>query len=298
MLKGRLGLEKVQMPHADRHGLIYLDRGALTVQDGCLVFSSGGGVLEVGVFQLPHQSVSSIMLGPGTTVSHDALRIAARHGTALMAVGEDGTRIYTAPAIGPDRSALARAQAKLWANEESRLETARRMYAMRMGRILPHRDIAVLRGIEGARVKESYKLVAQSFGIAWHKRKYDRTKPEAADVANQALNHAALVVQSAASVAVTSLSALPQLGFIHEDSSQSFVLDIADLFREEVTLRIAFSVAKRIESGDDQPVDRLVRRTASAEFRRRGVIPMMMDRVKSLLETPEGQEGTKHESTA
>lgn len=290
MLKGRLGLEKAQVPHADRHGLIYLDRGALSVQDGCLLFTSGGGVLEPGAYQLPHQTVSTILLGPGTTVSHDALRIAARHGTALAAVGEDGTRLYTAPAIGPDRSALARAQAALWANEESRLEVARRMYAMRMGRILPHRDIAVLRGIEGARVKESYKLVAECFGLAWKRRKYDRTHPEAADVANQALNHAAAAVQSAAAVAVTALSALPQLGFIHEDSAQSFVLDIADLFREEVTLRIAFSVAKRIEGGDDRTIDRLVRQTASAEFRRKAVIPAMMDKVKLLLSKPDGEE--------
>lgn len=289
MLRGRLGLERAQIPHADRHGLIYVDRGALSVQDGCLLFTSGGGVLEAGAYQLPHQTVSIIMLGPGTTVSHDALRIAARHGTALCAVGEDGSRLYTAPAIGPDRSALARAQATLWANEESRLEVARRMYAMRMGRILPHRDIAVLRGIEGARVKESYRLVAESFGLVWRRRKYDRTRPEAADVANQALNHAAAAVQSAASVAVTALSALPQLGFIHEDSSQSFVLDIADLFREEVTLRIAFSVAKRIEGGDDRSVDRLVRQTASAEFRRKAVIPSMMDKVKALLSAGDGE---------
>ncbi|MES2228860.1 MAG: type I-E CRISPR-associated endonuclease Cas1e [Pseudomonadota bacterium] len=289
MLSGRLGLERARIPHADRHGLIYVDRGALSVQDGCLLFTSGGGVLDAGAYQLPHQTVSTIMLGPGTTVSHDALRIAARHGTALCAVGEDGSRLYTAPAIGPDRSALARAQATLWANEESRLEVARRMYAMRMGRILPHRDIAVLRGIEGARVKESYKLVAESFGLVWKRRKYDRTRPEAADVANQALNHAAAAVQSAASVAVTALSALPQLGFIHEDSSQSFVFDIADLFREEVTLRIAFSVAKRIEGGDDRSVDRLVRQTASAEFRRKAVIPSMMDKVKALLSAGDGE---------
>lgn len=292
MLKGRLGLEKAQVPHADRHGLLYLDRGALSVQDGCLLFTSGGGVLGPGAYQLPHQTVSTILLGPGTTVSHDALRIAARHGTGLAAVGEDGTRLYTAPAIGPDRSALARAQATLWADEESRLDVARRMYAMRMGRILPHRDIAVLRGIEGARVKESYKLVAESFGLAWKRRKYDRTRPEATDVANQALNHAAGAVQSAAAVAVTALSALPQLGFIHEDSSQSFVLDIADLFREEVTLRIAFSVAKRIEGGDDRSVDRLVRQTASAEFRRKAVIPSMMDKVRALLSKADGRDAT------
>ena len=69
MLSGRLGLERARIPHADRHGLIYVDRGALSVQDGCLLFTSGGGVLDAGAYQLPHQTVSTIMLGPGTTVS-------------------------------------------------------------------------------------------------------------------------------------------------------------------------------------------------------------------------------------
>ncbi len=284
MLKGRLGLESARVAHADRHGLVYLDRGALKVEDGCLLFSSGGGSLEAGDYQLPHQTVSSILLGPGSTVSHDALRIAARHGTAIVAVGEDGTRIYTAPPLGPDSSALARAQARLWADEQARLDVARRMYAVRLGSVLPHRDIAVLRGIEGARVKESYKLVAESFGVRWSGRRYDRSAPTAADAANQAINHASSVVQSAAAIAVMALGALPQLGFIHEDSGQSFVLDIADLFREQLTLPLAFSVAKRMASGDDRPIERLVRQAAAVRFRREATIDKMMTRVKEILE--------------
>ncbi|MEY4428398.1 MAG: hypothetical protein RLZZ182_1087, partial [Pseudomonadota bacterium] len=109
MLKGRLGLERVQIAHADRHGLLYLDRGVLTVVDGCLHFASGGGVLAAGDYQLPHQTLSALLIGPGTSLSHDVLRILARHGTTLVAVGTDATRLYTAPALGPDRSDLARA---------------------------------------------------------------------------------------------------------------------------------------------------------------------------------------------
>jgi len=287
VLKGRLGLEQARIPHADRHGLIWLDRGTLTVEDGCLRFVSAGGAIDVGDYRIPHQSVSMVLLGPGSSVSHDALRLMARHGTAMAAVGTDGVRCYTAPPLGPDRSDFARHQAVLWADPKKRLDTARRMYAWRLGEVLPHRDIAVLRGIEGARVKESYKLIAERFGLRWAGRRYDRANPTAADDANQALNHAATAVQAAAAIAVAALSALPQLGFIHEDSDQSFVLDIADLFRESVTLPIAFAVAKHAQKNPSDPIDRLVRIQASRTFREQALIPSMIDKIKELLTPPE-----------
>ena len=282
MLKGRLGLERAQIAHADRHGLLYLDRGVLSVVDGCLHFASGGGVLAVGDYQLPHQTLSALLIGPGTSLSHDVLRILARHGTTLVAVGTDATRLYTAPALGPDRSDLARAQARAWADDKQRIAIARKMYARRLGEVLPHTSIEVLRGIEGARVKESYKLLAQSFGLTWKKRDYNRSNPDGADLSNQAINHASTAVRAAAGVAVAAVSALPQLGFIHEDSDQSFVLDIADLYREAVTLRLAFHAAKRMQEGADDTVDRLVRQSASREFRRIGLVPKMIDDIKSL----------------
>ena len=295
MLKGRPGLERAQIAHADRHGLLYLDRGVLSVVDGCLHFTSGGGVLPVGDYQLPHQTLSALLIGPGTSLSHDVLRILARHGTTLVAVGTDATRLYTAPALGPDRSDLARAQARAWADDKQRISIARKMYARRLGEVLPHTAIEVLRGIEGSRVKESYKLLAQAFGLSWKRRDYNRNHPDTADLANQAINHAATAVRSAAGVAVAALSALPQLGFIHEDSDQSFVLDIADLYRESVTLRLAFAAAKRMEQGADDTVDRLVRQSAAREFRRVGLVPKMIDDIKSLFGvTDDGLDGSDH----
>lgn len=282
MLSGRLGLERMQLPHADRHGLLYLDRGVLSVEDGCLHFQSGGGVLAAGSYQLPHQTLSALLIGPGTSLSHDVLRLLARHGTSLVAVGSDATRLYTAPALGPDRSDIARAQAMAWADESRRLGVARKMYARRLGQVLPHTDIAVLRGIEGARVKESYRLLAESFGLRWKGRRYDRAEPDAADAANQAINHASTAVRSAAGVAVAAVGALPPLGFIHEDSGQSFVLDVADLYREAVTLPIAFQVAKRVSEGALEPIDRLVRQRAAREFRRQSLVAKMIDDIKSL----------------
>ena len=282
MLSGRLGLELARIPHADRHGLLWLDRGNLTVESGCLHFVTAGGSLDPGEYQVPHQSVSMVLLGPGSTISHDALRLLARHGTLMAAVGEGGVRLYTAPPMGPDRSELARRQAGMWADPETRVDVARRMYAWRLGEVLPQRDITALRGIEGARMKESYRIVANRFGVQWRGRRYDRANPTATDLANQAINHSATAVQAAAAIAVTSLAALPQLGFIHEESDQAFVLDIADLFRDKVTLPVAFAAAKEAEAGTET-IDRIVRRRTAATFRKEKVIPAMIDRIKDLL---------------
>ena len=287
MLKGRLGLETARVPHADRHGLIWLERGELCVVDGCLHFMSGKDSLTPYILQVPHQAVSMILLGPGSSVTHDALRLLARHGTLLAAVGQDGVRMYTAPALLPDRSDIARRQAKLWGNPRRRISVARQMYALRLGEILPHRDLNTLRGIEGSRVKTVYRLMAEKYDIPWHGRHYDRQNPEATDLPNQAINHAATAVQGAAAVAVQSLAAIPQLGFIHEDSGQAFVLDIADLFRDSVTMKIAFTAAKKSINGDENTIDRLVRREASSIFRKENVIASMIDKIKLILRTEE-----------
>ncbi|MCW5221590.1 type I-E CRISPR-associated endonuclease Cas1e [Verminephrobacter aporrectodeae] len=290
MLKGRLGLETARIPHADRHGLLWLSRGELCVVDGCLHFLRGRNSLTPLMDQIPHQAVSTILLGPGSSVTHDALRLLARHGTLLAAVGEDGVRSYTALPLLPDRSDVARRQAELWSNPRRRISVARQMYALRLGEVLPHRDLDTLRGIEGSRVKNFYRLMAEKHGISWKGRNYDRAHPDATDLPNQAINHAATAVQAAAAIAVQSLAALPPLGFIHENSGQSFVLDIADLFRDTVTLQIAFTAARRAQQVGDT-IDKLVRREATAVFRKQQLIGAMIDRIKQVLRMDEASHG-------
>lgn len=288
MLKGRLGLDTAHVPHADRAGLLYLARGALTARDGTLAFVQGpaepADALTPGDYAIPLQGVSMILLGPGSTVSHDALRLLAHARTALAAVGEDGVRLYTAPPLIPDRSGLARLQARIWADDDLRLMTARRMYALRLGEVLPHRDLDVLRGIEGARMKQSYALWAERIGLAWHGRRYDRANPQGADLANQALNHAASAVEAAAAIAVTATATIPQLGFIHEDAGQSFVLDIADLYRDGVTIPQAFKAARQVADRPGDNIERVTRRSVGRALQEAQVIPEMIERIKALIE--------------
>lgn len=285
-MTGRLGLATAEIPQSDRHGLIWLSRGRLYVEDGTLKFEcTESADLSAGCYSIPYQQISMICLGPGSSITHDALRIAASHGTAIVAVGDGGVKFYSAPPIGTGRSKVARQHASLWANENSRIGIARKMYAIRFGRVLPHKEITVLRGIEGGRAKENYKILASKFGIEWHGRRFDRNSPEQADIPNQAINHAATFVEAAAEIAVATVGAIPSLGFIHEESSISFVLDIADLYRDTVTIPIAFSAAREISKSRDAPrLERAVRYAAAAEFRRTKLVSKMIDATLALLE--------------
>ncbi|WP_084362400.1 type I-E CRISPR-associated endonuclease Cas1e [Caldimonas taiwanensis] len=285
LFSGRLGLAASRIPHADRHGLLWLEYGRLSVEDGTLRFvAAQSETLDAGDYAIPYQAVSMILLGPGTSLTQDVLRLCARHGTLIAAVGEGGVKSYTAPPMGQGRSEVARAHAERWADPRRRLDTARRLYAWRFGRVLPHRDIETLRGIEGARIKESYKLLAQRFGIDWHGRRYDRDNPHAADLPNQAINHAATFVEAAADIAVAAVGALPPLGFIHEDSSNAFTLDIADLWRVDLTVPLAFGAVRAMLDGKADSLEREVRRRAAAAFRRDKLIPKMIERIKELFD--------------
>lgn len=293
LFPGRLGLAESRIPHADRHGLIWLARGKLAVNNGTLHFTAAKSEeLDAGDYAIPYQGVSMILLGPGSTVSHDVLRLLARHGTLLAAVGEGGVKFYTAPPMGQGRSEVARQHARLWADETARLDVARHMYAFRFGRILPHRDISVLRGIEGGRMKKSYQLLADEYGIPWKGRRYDRQNPSGTDIPNQAINHAATFVEAAADVAVAAVGALPPLGFIHEASSNAFTLDIADLYRAEITLPLAFSVARKALDNPELPLERTLRREAARQFRKQKLIAKMIDRTKELLNVDDSDSDT------
>lgn len=283
MLKGRLGLESARIPHRDRHGLLWLRRGTLSVRNGTLEFESGGSNrLPPGTFDLPVQRISCVILEPGSTVSHDALRLLARYHTGLVVSGDDGVRFYASMPFGSRDSELARRQVEQWSDETARVEVARRMYAWRLGEVVPHADLDDLRGMEGARMKESYRLLAEQHGVRWNGRRYDRDDPSSNDLPNQAINHAATATEAAALVAVASTQTVPQLGFIHEHARHAFALDVADLFRTSVTLPAAFSAAAMAQSGSGGAIEPLVRKEIGETFRQETVIADMIDRIKGL----------------
>lgn len=287
-LKGRLGLETARVPHTDRHGLMWLERGRLAVEKGNLVFTTAGtDALEAGAYDIPFQQISNLLLGPGTVISHDALRLLARHQTGVLAVGSKGVRLYAqSMPFGPDRSKRARQHARLWNDEKKRIDVARKMYAIRLGGELPDytRDLNTLRGIEGTRVKRVYENLAQQYGVDWDGRRYDRHDPDSNDLINKAINHAVTAMYAAARIAVAVTGTIPQLGFIHESSGRAFALDIADMFRSSMALPVAFRATKQCKQRGHKDIEPTTRKLAGRTLRQDDIIPQMIDRIKEVLD--------------
>ena len=292
MLKGRLGLETARVPQKDRHGMLWLSRGELAVRKGTLHFTTAGDQdLAAGDYDLPYQMINCIVLGPGSTVTHDALRLLARHGTGLVAAGVRGVRHYASMPFGPDSSTLARRQARLWASPERRVATARQLLTMRLGEDVQGASLNELRGVEGSRSRVLYKAYARQHGVPWRGRRFDRTKPGSDDDANSALNHASVAVRAAAQLATAVAGAIPQLGFVHEESGIAFCLDIADLYRERLVLDCAFAATARYQSqGGD--LERITRTLVGGRLKEERVVAAMIDRIKEVLnaDDPGGDE--------
>jgi CRISPR-associated protein Cas1 len=168
------------------------------------------------------------------------------------------------------------------------------MYRIRLGGDLPahQRDLDSLRGMEGSRMKQVYRNLAQQYGVEWNGRRYDRSDPESNDTVNKAINHAATAVYAAARIAVAVTGTVPQLGFIHESSGHAFALDIADLFRSSVTLPVAFRAAKQFDrspSSQRRSIESRTRKLAGKTLRQDDVIPEMIDQIKALLDVDDNR---------
>ncbi len=285
VLKGRLGLKTARVPYKSRHGLLWLTYGNVYIKDGALKFKTAGSKdLEAGTYGVPNQKISMLLLGPGSTITHDCLRILAKAGTGVIGVGKGGVRMYTFPPVFKRDSEYARKQAYLWANKEKRISIARKMYKRRMGSSPPdNKNINELRGIEGARIKEVYKIEAKKNNINWNGRRYNRQNPSVNDAPNQAINHIATAMEGAAMIAVAATGTIPQLGFIHEDAGISFCLDVADLHRTEVVVSLAFKTANKFKKGEFDTIDRAARYMAAKYFKKHKIIPCMIDEIKELL---------------
>lgn len=256
------------IPLKDRASILFLEKGRLDVLDGAFVLVDENGVRV----HIPVGGVVCLMLEPGTRVSHAAVALAARAGTLLIWVGEAGVRLYAAGQPGGAQADRLLYQARLALDDDARLRVVRKMYAMRFGEEPPaRRSVDQLRGIEGARVREMYKALAQRHGDKWDGRDYDPHNWGTADMVNCCLSAATSALYGLCEAAILAAGYAPALGFLHTGKSQSFVFDIADLLKFDTVVPEAFRVAAAAETGrplDGRPVIDPGRRGAPALSRR------------------------------
>ncbi len=272
----------------ERISLVFLEKGELDVLDGAFVLVDKNGVRT----QIPIGSVAALMLEPGTRVSHAAVVLAARVGCLLVWIGEAGVRLYAAGQPGGARADRLLYQAKLALDEEARLKVVRKMYEFRFKKPVPsHYSVEQLRGVEGARVREMYGQMAQKFGVKWEGRQYDHTQWGSGDLPNRCLSSATSCLYGISEAAILAAGYAPAIGFIHSGKPQSFVYDIADLFKFETVVPVAFRVAAQ------NPVDpeRAVRLACRDQFRETRLLKTIIPTIEEILrsgglqvpETPE-----------
>lgn len=252
------------IPIRERASILFVEKGRLDVLDGAFVMVDEGGVRT----HIPVGGLVCLMLEPGTRTSHAAVALAARAGTLLIWVGEAGVRLYAAGQPGGARADRLLLQARLALDEDARLRVVRKMFALRFQEEAPsRRSIDQLRGIEGARVRETYKLLAQRHGVRWDGRRYDPTEWSSADLVNRCLSAATAALYGVTEAAVLAAGYAPAIGFLHSGKPQSFVYDIADIMKFETVVPEAFRVVAAAEAG--RPLDGRMVEDPVAEVRRR-----------------------------
>lgn len=208
------------LPMKDRVSMVFIQYGQIDVLDGAFVVIDKNGVRT----HIPVGSVACIMLEPGTRVSHAAVNLAATVGTLLVWVGESGVRLYASGQPGGARADRLLYQAKLALDDDLRLKVVRKMYELRFGEPAPaRRSVEQLRGIEGARVRGTYKLLAQQYKVNWQARNYDRSQWDAADIPNRCLSASTACLYGITEAAVLAAGYAPAVGFIHTGKPLSFV---------------------------------------------------------------------------
>lgn len=272
------------IPMKDRAGIVFLEYGELDVLDSAFVLVDKTGVRT----QIPVGGLACIMLEPGTRVSHAAVILAARVGCLLVWVGEAGVRLYASGQPGGARADRLLYQARAALDDGARLGVVREMYRRRFGEDAPsRRSIDQLRGIEGARVRESYKLIARKFGVDWKSRNYDRKAWDATDIPNRCLSSATACLYGLSEAAILAAGYAPAIGFLHRGKPQSFVYDIADIYKFDTVVPAAFETASRIAKGkgDGSAPERQVRIACRDLFRRTGVLEKIIPSIDEILKS-------------
>ncbi len=272
----------------ERLSVLYIEYGQLDVLDGAFVVVDKNGVRT----HIPVGGVACLMLEPGTRVSHAACALAARAGTLLVWIGEAGVRLYSAGQPGGARADRLLYQAKLALDDELRLKVVRKMYALRFGEEPPQRrSVEQLRGIEGARVRETYKRIAAQHGLSWKARNYDVDDWDQGDVANRCLSSATACLYGVTEAAVLAAGYAPAIGFIHTGKPLSFVYDVADIYKFETVVPLAF----RIAAGNPPNAEQQVRLACRDSFRETNLLERIIPGIEGMLAAGEIQPPTPFE---
>lgn len=250
-MKNIAGAKKTELSElpriSDRVSFIYVEHAKINRIDSAITVSDYRGLVNI-----PVSLIGVLMLGPGTDISRRAMEILGDVGTSVIWVGERGVRYYAHGRSLAHSTRFLEKQAKLVSNKRTRLDVARKMYAMRFkGEDVSNLTMQQLRGREGSRIRKAYRDCSKKFNVKWEKRDYKVDDFEDGDPVNQALSALNVSLYGVCHSVIVAIGMSPGLGFVHTGHDKSFVYDIADLYKAEITIPLAFELASKYKEGDD-----------------------------------------------
>ncbi len=262
----------------DKLSFLYVEHAVVEQEEKAISFWQ-----ETGTISVPVASLATILLGPGTKISHAAIRTLAENNCLVIWCGESGVRFYAQGLGGSRHSRNTILQARLVSNEVTRLQVVVRMYCMRFAEPPdPGLTLQQLRGKEGIRVRQAYAEAARKAGVQWEGRSYKRQEWDGADPVNRALSAANACLYGLVHAAILSGGYSPALGFIHTGKQLSFVYDIADLYKADFTIPLAFEMA----AGDHIQLERQVRLACRDRFRKGDLMDRILPDIAKALDVP------------
>lgn len=267
---------------SDRMTFIYLEHCSISREDGAVTVRDMEGTIYI-----PAAAITVLLLGPGTEITHRAMELIGDTGISVVWIGEHGVRYYAHGRALNSHTRLLEKQAKLVSNTRSHLAVVRKMYAMRFkGEDVSELTLQQLRGREGARMRKIYREQAKLNNVEWNGREYDVDDFFGGSPVNQALSAGNVCLYGLASAVISALGCSNGLGFIHVGHELSFAYDIADLYKAEITIPLAFHLA-----GEDVPdIPNVVRRKVRDEFVKTHLLERMVRDIKYLLDDNESEQ--------
>lgn len=255
----------------DKYPFVYLERGRLEIDDSSIKWIDATNQ----VVPLPVATLNCLLLGPGTTITHEAVKVAAAANCSVCWVGEDSLLFYAAGYVPTANTRNLRHQIELAANPDKSLKVARRLFARRFPEAeLQDKSLQQMMGMEGHRVRALYRSKAEEYQVGWKGRQFVPNKFELSDVTNQILTASNAALYGILCSAVHSLGYSPHVGFIHSGSPLPFIYDLADLYKEQLCIDLAFSLTKDMAG-------RYNKHKVSAAFRQRVIDMDLLARIAS-----------------
>ena len=239
-----LKITRESLPKArDKYPFIYLERGRLEIDDSSIKWIDS----EANVVRIPVATISALLLGPGTSITHEAVKVAAAANCSVCWVGEDSLLFYAAGITPTANTRNLLRQARLAHDKKKALEVARKMFSYRFPDAeLKDKTLKEMRGMEGHRVRALYMEKAEEYGVGWRGRRFVPGKFELSDVTNQILTSCNAALYGILCSVIHSMGYSPHIGFIHSGSPLPFVYDIADLYKDYLCIDLAFRLTREM----------------------------------------------------